>query len=83
MLDDDDDSHMSREREKNKSWTLIALINLDNLYFVRNTRRMILNPKKERTRLRGNEANTKAKRPAVPTIVELVSSKPTYHPKNR
>ncbi len=77
MLDDDDDSHLSRETNPRH---VIALINLDNLYFVRHRRRMILNPK--RRGLRGKKANTRAKYPPVLTIVELVSSKPTYHPNN-
>ena len=47
MLDDDDDSHLSRETNPRH---VIALINLDNLYFVIHRRRMILNPKKERTK---------------------------------
>ena len=47
MLDDDDDSHLSRETNPIH---VIALINLDNLYFVRHRRRMILNSKKESTK---------------------------------
>ena len=77
MLDDDDDSHLPRETNPRH---VIALINLDNLYFVRHRRRMILNPKKERTKRKRSQYQSK--RPPVLTIVELVSSKPTYRPNN-
>lgn len=65
MLDDDDDSHMSRETNPRH---IIALINLDNLYFVRHRKRMILNQKKERTKRK--RSHTRAKRLPVSTIVE-------------
>jgi hypothetical protein len=78
MLDDDDDSHMSRETNPRH---IIALINLDNLYFVRHRRRMILNPKKERTKRKRSQYQSQTS--TCFNYRRVVSSKPTYHPKNR
>lgn len=67
MLDDDDDSHLSRETNPIH---VIALINLDNLYFVRHRRRMILNSKKESTKRKRSQYQSQTS-PLVSTIVEF------------